>query len=904
MKYCLETKIINQVVNMPKEFLEYIDNNSFVVTKGMLRDDHNTLFIFSQKEWDDFTGRLSKLDKTNDNCRRLRRYFECAAADAFIDAEKMEFVIPEYFVDHYSVESGQDVKIYYEDDVESKHYTIEILREREDYSWIMEKYSRIKEMEFNGNSLAELYMRRPKSYIMTADAGFGKTIMLKHFAQILNGTEIYDDDGKLQTMIVVYLSMYDINLMPSDTADKGPIIELLRKLGIINHNVDRAGILEMIKKDESYRYVFLLDGINELHDRHTGMDYLFSIIEKEINDLTSYGNVDIILSTRSEKILPRSIYDTALNENALSILRLNGMRHEEGGADKERILDYLQKDADYVPDDLWEELESPMLLKYYKEIIQRNDESFDYSNIHCKTDLLDCYYNLDIAKYTDNNEVNEWDKIRREYLLKWVLPGVAFYVENELISLVNSDEAGQIELRTIFEEVCDKFEQYYPAIPGGRDNLWNGFIRLQICDENGKFIHDIIREYWASKGLLLRMYYSQEDNEITSFIDNISKNIVRGEKAFEIGRQTRHIGLIEIIYELMESTYGNYEYLCKGYAMARKGNKKPEIFDYKVLFELFFNYMSMLDDLNERDKAAEVGWFAYDGISEDNRKAVFNDYLDCENKFRLVYILNDMGYSTNNSDVVREHSPENSLGNPDSLTLISYAKEILEGLLINEDDLSEHDAKKYHVMMGKLINNTGAYYYGRGDYDKALAFHIEAYDYREKYGIDLSASYKVISSDYFKLGESSISAGNIPEGYKNFLKSYENFKDYLGYRCDKINGTNTQKSMLFSEIDEKMHTKIDYIQIINVLGSQTEILKLFQKTDIPKELFDELFKEMLSELEYCKSVVAQKSRRRMTDTEKKLVEKKEEIRKALKLFYMLQKDEIDELSELCREKWV
>lgn len=896
MLYSYDTVIKNGQIKVSKELIDYSEGKPLILTRGTERNKHDSMFLFSQKVWNGFEKNIKSLDLPIEKKRMFLRYYASSAVD--VDIDKDDLIITVEPVLHFFRDSKEEhkVRIYYEEDSDNPRFIIEFLDEDKKRGWILDKFERIKRINIEHNSLVPQYFMRPKSYFVKADAGYGKTTMLKHFSNVLRGVEVYDEDGCLQTLIPIFLSMYDVNFLSTYDIEKGPIIELLRKKNIFNHKIERDGIIQMIKNDNTYRYVFLLDGMNEMQERLLEVDSLYSIIEREIIELLKNDNVDFIVSARSERIFTERIIGGGDEEGKLIVLELQGINLSNGAADKKRIIDYLEIDEDRVPVDLWEELESPMLLKYYKKILQHDNTN---SVIRCKTDLLDRYYELDIDKSTDETNTNEWDLIRRQHLLKWVLPGVAFYIENKLLSLRVTEEILDIDLTTIFNKVCDEFEEFFSDCPGGRKKLWNGLLRLQICDSNGKFVHDIIREYWAGRGLLLRFCYLHEDKTSQSFVDNLSLNIVRGKEKFEVVRQTRHIGLIEVIYDMIRKLFtDSYDNLCKAYAMVRKGDNTADTEDYRCIFELLFNYMSMLDDLQYRDKAAEVGWFVYDGISEDHRQKVFASYKAEGRGYRLVQILNDMGYSTNNSNKIEAHKAGNKEGNPDALTILSLANKELEELFESKSGLSEYERNKlYYEMKGKIINNSGAYYYGIKDYDKALSTHKEAMEYRKTVGIDLKASYRVIASDHFMIGNRYSKGEDYMHALGEHIEAYNTFKEYLGYIEGKGIGEQTNESVKFSELDDSLYKDIEFVQLINAIGNQIAMLFLYQKTYIPYDLIDEWVYELLSEFRYCNEYVEQNSRRR-SDEKEKLDEKKKQLRKWFDTYY-LHRDNFDVLERIC-----
>ena len=225
-------------------------------------------------------------------------------------------------------------------------------------------------------------------------------------------------------------------------------------------------------------------------------------------------------------------------------------------------------------------------------------------------------------------------------------------------------------------------------------------------------------------------------------------------------------------------------------------------------------------------------------------------------------------------------------------------------------------------MIGKNINNVGAYYYGNKQYDESLLKHEEAFSYRkallneisiigddktkESYNAELrkalTASYRVISSDYYMLGSLSVKSNKIQEGYSFYQKAYSNFKNYLGYIYfgDDFFYKN-KESKCFFEIDSEKYDQIEKIQVINVLGTQIEILKLLKhkQINIVQEELEHLLSDIQVELQYFSSLIETNSRRKMSDTINKLNRKKKDIMDLFQEETVLNSFDISRIKELC-----
>lgn len=67
---------------VPSKFRELLGEN-FVVTKGL----DGCLWVFPEKEWDDFSGKLHSLQTSNRDARKITRFFMAGATEVESDKQ-------------------------------------------------------------------------------------------------------------------------------------------------------------------------------------------------------------------------------------------------------------------------------------------------------------------------------------------------------------------------------------------------------------------------------------------------------------------------------------------------------------------------------------------------------------------------------------------------------------------------------------------------------------------------------------------------------------------------------------------------------------------------------------------------------------------------------------------------
>ncbi len=678
-------------------------------------------------------------------------------------------------------------------------------------------------------NFVENYLQAPRNYVIVAPEGYGKSTILKYMYCSLLERKIGGE-----TVLPIYIRMADVNLKSEEEIRQGLM------LGYLNEHYYRNALAangylalrEMIRKcGGQYRFLFLLDGMNEVHNRmfsESGgnvYDYITNEFTRQDADgirLMDYPNLDIVITTRNEAVIQRQLYEKVLETEGMRgfcLVKLIGLTSERKKA-------YLDIPSDGALDAEVDELVStPMLAKMYKEIKERDGGSNAFV-FESKYKLLDVFYDLDVYQNQNTSQIDHWDATKK-MVLSYVLPLIALGVENALLDAINNDEALKENIFTkglghAVGEVLDLFDDM-PLHP--REAL-RAIRMLDIVNEKLEFKHDMIREYWCSKGVNLCLGRKVEKDSIRRFFVNLNKNTYRAG-TYDPVRQTRHLGMVETLYSSWEADAEGFDSVVKQMGFAFEDEKGAA---QNQFFTFMHHYASILDDENERKNAALLVWPTYDYF-----KKCLGGYYD---SFEKARILNSLAYSGNNYKIEGR----------DPLPLFEEAKEILDGM-----PEQEKEKASFRVLYGKILNNFGSYYYGpyQRDYTLSAYWHKKCKEYREMYGVDLTASYRAIASDYYMMA------------VKMYQASYETFKEYIAYL------TAGKKSKL-SEMTEDEKTKMkDIVVVINALGTECGLLFAQPGAALQAEIIEEI----VYQLRFCYQCMERGSRREAVDVLNKLRDK-------------------------------
>ena len=344
------------------------------------------------------------------------------------------------------------------------------------------------------------------------------------------------------------------------------------------------------------------------------------------------------------------------------------------------------------------------------------------------------------------------------------------------------------------------------------------------------------------------------------FITDLIRFTYRKER-YEPIRQTLHLGLLETLFSANKGILFDSKLEQAVIEIDRKSYKR-------ILFYLYYNYSSILDDENEREQAAKYAWQAYEYML-DNK-----DIIEMESMYQRANIYNSLGYCVNNYKM-ETHTGEQTL------EILKQADHFIEICLNDKEVRKKSDVyRKAVVLKGKILNNIGACYYGAyygAKYcDQALEWHQRSKKYREEHEANVSASYRVIASDYFKMSQ--------------YDKSYMIYKEFLQY---SVQGDNLVDRETFEKLVDYSKKNSDVIVIvINAIGAECKWLQKCREENKIDEYQDAILKEIPSQLRFCIMVANRGSRRKAIDIIEKIEQKIQQIQGVIEFFGENERKEI------------
>ena len=696
------------------------------------------------------------------------------------------------------------------------------------------------------------------NYIIEAPEGFGKTTILKgmynrYKEQLTMGTG---------NIIPIYIRLADINVKSREDLIDGIILEFVREqfYSSDEYGIIKTSIQTMIRDNSQYKFLFLLDGLNEVINRELEMggccvlDVLNNDFKKRCSDdkcFFDYPNVDIVVTTRKSSYIKEELLEKQADHE-----------HRYFRVVK---LEKLHLDVHSVNSELLELLDTPMLAGMYKQI-SKEDLKKDKLNIKTKYELLNCFYNLEMV-IDHNFQLTDARDKRIKIVLDDILPLIALKIEAAMLHYIADDgklyrEMCQRGLNSLVEDIIDEngFEVQSSWVTGMVE-------MLNVVDQTLQFSHDMIREYWAIRGVnwCIRyadnIFYAKDENDVLQmFITDLIRFTYRKER-YEPIRQTLHLGLLETLFSANKGILFDSKLEQAVIEIDQKSYKR-------ILFYLYYNYSSILDDENEREQAAKYAWQAYEYML-DNK-----DIIEMESMYQRANIYNSLGYCVNNYKM-ETHTGEQTL------EILKQADHFVEICLNDKEVRKKSDVyRKAVVLKGKILNNIGACYYGAyygAKYcDQALEWHQRSKKYREEHEANVSASYRVIASDYFKMSQ--------------YDKSYMIYKEFLQY---SVQGDNLVDRETFEKLVDYSKKNSDVIVIvINAIGAECKWLQKCREENKIDEYQDAILKEIPSQLRFCIMVANRGSRRKAIDIIEKIEQRIQQIQGVIEFFGENERKEI------------
>lgn len=542
--------------------------------------------------------------------------------------------------------------------------------------------------------LFEKYATKPHNYLLFSEGGYGKTTSLKYLSEKSKGKQIA---GK--TVIPIYFKMAELNV--STILLNGNFIVNRIKEKFNNSVTDKA-VFEMIKESESYDFLIILDGYNEVNNYvlNDGQE-VYAKIENSLLDLFSYENVHFIISLRKKEDL---FHSKDLN-NSFIYLELKELKNEQ-------IKKYLEiKKLDDNVEHLKEIIRNPFFLKMFKVILCKDKKKS--LELKSKYDLMKSYYET-FEVHENEERIDNLAEVRR-YVIEIVLPLVGFQVE---IALMDNSK-NRMELLN-FDDMITNIVEDNPLPSNITLTLVKNVLNMMsILDKNLMFNHQIVGEYFGFLGLKKQVEYANRKAQVKTFFELLDKKMFYDENlGLDFLRRTQFLDLAEFI----EGGFPSNSDL-RGFLESLYFDKRESI----TLTEVFLqNLAGLYDDLHHGELACKIGWKAIDLLA----------YLN-ESKYVLADKYNFLYYSVN------------KFKGDDPLWLLEKAKELINEIPNEEKDL------KYKKLKAKILSNFGSYYCSvfKTDYKIAMKYHEEALNYRKRNKLPCIQSYRTLMSDCYHLKE-------------------------------------------------------------------------------------------------------------------------------------------------------
>ena len=253
-----------------------------------------------------------------------------------------------------------------------------------------------------------------KNLIVLGEGGIGKTTFL------YNCLRIYHDEHKINS-IPIFIKLSNCKLL-DDHHDTDVIMNEISNLidkNVNNRIISQKDIIDEFTKspaDNKPQYLLLLDGYNEITSLDKG-DTRISV-SKEINKLSSFDNVRIILTSRNVNLLD-------LNENAFFKIQATGITDTKI---KEFLGSFLSSN------DYSEVIQSVELMDIFKIPLFLKMLSKSYKSDHLvpksRGAILFNYYNNLINQYNEKNNVDAKNSVTTSlvmhYILDFVIPHLSY----------------------------------------------------------------------------------------------------------------------------------------------------------------------------------------------------------------------------------------------------------------------------------------------------------------------------------------------------------------------------------------------------------------------------------------------------------------------------------------------
>lgn len=551
-----------------------------------------------------------------------------------------------------------------------------------------------------GRSLYEMYINNPGNYICFGAGGNGKTTQLINIVNTMLHIQNNVRNGII--FVPIYIRLKDLNIM-----DVGPrvLYDIVSDYFSSSIKKDKVKAINTMfeSTSEEYRYVFLLDGFNEIKDYITlngeGQS-VYNCLLNDIKQMNKHENVDFIITLRNPNIID---FDIVFEKYQLI---------EIGGLSKQQIDEYLGTNIFEMEAHLREVLTIPMMIRVFGEIYKKNPEQA--IRLNTKYDLLNEWILLDTI--SKKNEYRDIDDNYREKAFQEVLPLLAFKTQLQLFK--DSQYEGMADQNSLLDDVF----QCLNIRGGEKKQIVKAVQRMTILvEKNYTFTHDLLREYLATY-CLINNSNILSNNEVKLVFDKLTYYL--DENKHKLAVNTVYLDFAELIYGAIQKEKNDNKLVD----FLQKNGLDKEAATF-MAFDFYHRIAGVYELLNDKKMAYYVGWKAID---------LFERVEDRFTEFEKAQKYNFLYYCVNS------FKDENI---KDPLYLLEKAKEILDGIV------EEERPNEYKRVYSMILANMGAYYISPyvKDPEKAKDWHTKCLEYRKRNGLHdaIAGAYGTLMTDCY-----------------------------------------------------------------------------------------------------------------------------------------------------------
>ena len=397
----------------------------------------------------------------------------------------------------------------------------------------------------------------------------------------------------------------------------------------------------------------------------------------------------------------------------------------------------------------------------------------------------------------------------RGYLLESVLPYIAFQVESALLENRFYEEEQHLDdtVREAFNQTREdrpentSFETVYEMLQ----------MNLGVVDERNIFVHELLRDFWAVKGFRLEANKG-ECEKIETFLVSLSEALEyrKTKKEKELARRTKYLDLGDFLYSMERAGLEKTLRRC-----GMKPDKKCVLRTLDFVQELSGVY----DDLGEGKEAAEIGWIAKGCLSRVGE--TFSIYERAE-RMNFIYYSIKWDIKAGNEEK-----------NKKILNYILEARKEVEKIPEEARDIQLND------LYGRVLSNTGAFFFRLKDYDEARKWHLLAMEYKKRHCTAgaVVRSYQTLMSDAYHLGDPL-------EGYHYYKEAWE----------ELCQGRTLEQCLLLEDhrFPEDMIERVmgNEILLLDMYSGKTDRAEEDGKEEITEEIIEEIIGELPAQIMY------------------------------------------------------